>query len=128
MSLRAFLVEDLASMRSLMQELFGALGGVTLAGSASNEAEALMWLEENRGAWDLAIIDLILEQGSGISVIARAKAAHPAGRIVVFSSYASTGIHQHCVRLGADAVIDKSDTQAFVAWLHRAQREHQTRP
>ena len=119
MELRVFLVEDLHTMQTLLQALFAALGGIQTVGGASTEAEANLWLLENAGRWDVALVDLVLEQGSGMSVIRRARQSHPHGKVIVFSAYASPAVHQHCLGLGADAVFSKSDTGAFVAWLSR---------
>ena len=52
-----------------------------------------------------------------MSVISRARAQPGAGKIAVFSGYASEGIRQHCLALGADAVFDKAETAALAAWL-----------
>lgn len=49
MELRVFVVEDLQRMRGLLDELFTSLGGIRVVGSAGTEAEAKLWLEENRG-------------------------------------------------------------------------------
>jgi DNA-binding NarL/FixJ family response regulator len=117
MEVRVFLVEDLRSIRGLLDELFQSIGGVRLVGTAVTEAEASLWLDENRNGWDLAIVDLVLEQGSGTGVIRRARESFPAGTIVVFSSYATPVMRDHCTKLGANAVFDKSDTAAFVTWL-----------
>ena len=126
MELRVFLVEDLRSMRTLMGELFSAIGGVRLVGSAATEAEAKLWLSDNTAGWDLMIVDLILDEGSGIEVLREAKQQAPATRAVVFSSFATPGIRAHCLALGADAVFDKVDTASFVSWLdeevHRLDR------
>ena len=100
-----------------MQELFSTLGHAVLAGCANTEAEAIFWLEDPRAAWDLLLVDLVLAQGSGINVIARARRANPGGKIAVFSGYASAGIADHCRRLGADAVFDKAQTESFLQWL-----------
>ena len=104
-------------MRGLIQDLLASLGGLRLVGTAGTEAEAYLWLEEHPGRWDVAIIDLVLEQGSGLGVIKRARRAPRPGRIAVFSSYASAAVRQHCLDLGADAVFDKSQTAAFIEWL-----------
>lgn len=117
MTVRVFVVEDLARMRGLFADLFSHLGDdVRVVANAATEAEALLWLADHPGGWDLAIVDLILEQGSGMGVISRCKASPRPGKIVVFSSYATPGVREHCLRLGADAVFDKSDSSQFVAY------------
>ena len=118
MELRVFLVEDLQRMRSLLADLFSSMGGLRIVGSATTEAEAKLWLDEHRSGWDVAVIDLVLDQGSGMEVIRRCKANAGGGRIVVFSSYATAGVRQHCLDLGADAVFDKSETAGFITWFN----------
>lgn len=117
MDLRVFLVEDLFGLVALLDELFKALGGLRVMGTASTEAEAKLWLAENEGSWDVAIVDLVLDEGAGFEVIRQAKQQPRAGKVVVFSSFATPGIRAHCFALGADAVFDKGETEPFVTWL-----------
>lgn len=128
MDLRVFLVEDLRSTRSLLDDLFASIGGLRLVGTATTEAEAMLWLDENAGGWDLAIVDLVLEQGSGTGVIRHARRSPGAGTIAVFSSYSTPVMHDHCMKLGADVVFDKSDTTRFVTWLDRQVHGNQSSP
>ena len=116
MELRVFLVEDIQRMRGLMDDLFSSIGGFRVVAAASTEAEANLWLEDHQGEWDLAIVDLVLDQGAGMNVIRRCKADPSGGSIAVFSSYATPGVRQHCLELGADAVFDKSETERFISW------------
>jgi DNA-binding NarL/FixJ family response regulator len=115
--LRVFLVEDLQRMRGLLADLFHSIGGLSVIGTASTEAEANLWLEEHPGGWDVAVVDLVLEQGAGMNVIRKCRADPQGGRVVVFSSYATPGVRQHCLDLGADAVFDKGQTAEFIAWF-----------
>lgn len=117
MELRVFLVEDHSKMHSLLEELFAAVGGLRVVGAVPTEAEAIQWLEEHGGSWDLAVIDLILSEGSGMGVIPRAKAAHPGGHVVVFSSYATPAVQQHCIELGAEAVFNKGEPAKFTDYV-----------
>jgi len=115
-SVRVFLVEDMKQVQGVLEELLASLGDFRLVGTTRTEAEAKLWLQEHPGAWDLAIIDLVLDQGTGMAVIPRARnaAGQEGGNIVVFSDYASDGIRKHCLNLGADAVFLKSQTQEFM--------------
>jgi two-component system, OmpR family, response regulator len=115
--IRVFLVEDLPSMRDLLNELFASSQKFHLEGIATNEAEAKLWLDDHPGAWELAIVDLILAEGSGFGVIERARRVAPESAIVVFSGYVTPGVHQHCMDLGATAVIDKAQADALLNWL-----------
>jgi DNA-binding NarL/FixJ family response regulator len=116
--LRVFLVEDLQRMRGLLADLFSSIGGLQVIGSASTEAEARLWLDDHRGEWDVVVVDLVLDQGSGMEVIRSCKVQPGAGKVVVFSSYATPGVRQHCLELGADVVFDKSETGGFITWFN----------
>jgi DNA-binding NarL/FixJ family response regulator len=116
LSVAVLLVEDVIQLRGVVSELLASLGDFTIVGEVGTEAEAKLWLEEHRGEWELAVIDLILEQGTGMGVIAKCK-EQPGTKVVVFSDYATPGIRKHCLQLGADAVFQKSsDVPAFIAW------------
>ena len=118
MTIRVFLVEDMKPVQSALLELLGDLGDFRLVEAVATEAEAKLWLGENPGRWDLAVLDLVLDQGTGMAVIPNARAAADAegGKVVVLSDYASGGIDAHCRKLGADAVFPKSRMQDFMAY------------
>jgi DNA-binding NarL/FixJ family response regulator len=116
--LRVFVVEDLHNVRVLLNDLLASRGAFEVVGFATTEAEANLWLEENRERWDLLIADLILAQGSGISVVRRAVQSTKSGKVVVLSGYATEGIRRHLLELGVNRVFDKADTEEFVRWLN----------
>jgi DNA-binding NarL/FixJ family response regulator len=124
MELRVFLVEDLAGTRGLIQDMLTVIGGTRVVGTAATEAEANLWLTDNPQAWDLAIVDLVLGQGSGMGVIRCCNAVSTAGRVVVFSSYVTPGIRAHCLHIGAHAVFEKSESAAFIEWIRNEIQRH----
>jgi DNA-binding NarL/FixJ family response regulator len=102
-------------MQGVVSELLNVVGEFEIVATLRTEAEAILWLQEHPGAWDLALIDLILEQGTGMGVLPRARAAAPGAQVVVWSDYATPGVRRHCQKLGADAVFQKSqDMHAFM--------------
>jgi DNA-binding NarL/FixJ family response regulator len=115
-TVRVFLVEDMKQVQAALVELLAGIGDFHLVAASATEAEAKLWLSENPGAWDVAIVDLVLDQGSGMAVVARAgeQARAHGGVVIVFSDYASDGIRSHCMRLGADAVFLKTQMQQFM--------------
>ena len=115
MTIAVLLVEDIQQLRGVVADLLATLGDFKVVAQISTEAEANLWLEENRGAWQLAVIDLILEQGTGMGVLARCRDRPAESTVVVFSDYATPGIEKHCLKLGADAVFQKSDGLAGLA-------------
>lgn len=111
MTVRVLLVEDMPQVQGALADLLASVGPFGVVAAVRTEAEARLWIQEHPGAWDLLVVDLVLDSGSGMGVIpvARAEADRHGGRIVVFSDYATAGIERHCRRLGADAVFSKTD-------------------
>jgi DNA-binding NarL/FixJ family response regulator len=122
--LRVFLVEDGKQTRKVMAALLSTIGDFTVVGSAGTEAEANLWLKENDEGWDLAIVDLVLEEGTGLGVLPRTRSRLPGSRVVVFSDFVTPGTRNHCVALGADAVFHKSgELSAFIQYCSNLARE-----
>jgi len=113
---KVFLVEDTKQLQDVIRDLLGTLGDFLLVATATTEAEANLWLAEHPHSWDLAIIDLVLEQGTGMGVIAHCRRTCPAGNVVVFSDYVTPGISKYCLKLGAGAAIPKTDLPAFISY------------
>jgi DNA-binding NarL/FixJ family response regulator len=111
-----FLVEDTKQLQDVICDLLASLGDSQLVATATTEAEANLWLAEHPHSWDLAIIDLVLEQGTGMGVIAHCRRTCPNGKVVVFSDYVTPGIRKYCLKLGAEAAIPKADIPAFMGY------------
>ena len=108
LALRIYLVEDNAIIRENLAAALAELADATLCGSAEGEKAATSWLKTHPDEWDLAIVDIFLKEGNGIGVVAANKARRDNQRLVVLTNYASTGVREQCLKLGADAVFDKS--------------------
>ena len=114
-AIRVFLVEDMRQMQGVISDLLNVVGTFDIVCTMRTEAEAIQWLKDHPGEWDLALIDLILEQGTGMGVVPRARAAAPSAQVLVLSDYATPGVRQHCLKLGASAVFQKSqEMRAFM--------------
>jgi DNA-binding NarL/FixJ family response regulator len=116
MAVRVFLVEDQKPMQDLVRDLLESVGGFELVGMANSETAATDWLYRHRGAWDLAIIDLLLAEGSGFTLLMRCN-KEPGGAVVVFSDFVTPAVRQRCIRLGADGVISKAQFAELRAYL-----------
>ncbi len=115
LAVRLLLVEDLPNMQGVVLDLLSTVGQFELVKAVTTEAEAYLWLDENPDGWELAVVDLILEQGTGLCVVARARNRAEGSKVVVFSDYASAGIRQHCLKPGADAAFQKgTDLMEFL--------------
>ena len=108
MRLRIYLVEDSPVIRQALTESLQELVGARVVASASTEEEACQWLAENPTAWDLAVVDLFLIQGSGLNVVKSCSNRALRQKIVVLTGYATPAMRQRCLATGADAVFDKA--------------------
>lgn len=114
---RVFLVEDMKHLRSVLEDLLRSVGNFTIVGTADTEAEANFWLQEHPQCWDLLIADLVLDQGTGFGVVKKCRQRADTRKVLVFSDYVTPVIRRHCIALGADAAIPKSDMPAFLSFL-----------
>ena len=128
LSLRIYLVEDNAIIRENLAAALAELAGTTLCGSAEGEKQAVAWLAAHPDDWDLAIVDVFLAEGNGIGVVAASKGRQRDQKLVVLTNYASKGVREQCLRLGADAVFDKSNDIDNLVDFCLAQRAGQPTP
>lgn len=116
MAVRVLIVEDSRPMQELVGDLLESVGGFEVVGMASNETAATDWLLRHRGGWDLAIVDLLLAEGSGFTLITRCN-KEPGGAVLVFSDFVTPVVRQRCMRLGADGVISKAHFSELRSYL-----------
>lgn len=112
--LKAYVVEDNATIR---ENLIGALEELTcvrVVGNSATEDEGLQWLEQNAQLWDMVIVDLFLQRGSGIRLAQRIHRRSSSQKIIVFSNYVNASVRKRCAQLGVDAVFDKSTEIDFL--------------
>ena len=115
MTIRVLLVEDDRRVHDIVARLLESIGDLKPVSTVTTEAEANLWLEENPEGWDLAVIDLILDAGTGMGVLSKCRSWSAGGKAVVLSSYLSPAIVKHCLALGADAVFHKAhDMTRFI--------------
>jgi two-component system, OmpR family, response regulator len=106
--IKTYIVEDSPTIRENLIATLEELTSVTAVGTAETEKEGVDWLTNSNNAWDLAIVDLFLKQGTGIGVIAACKNRLPHQKVIVLSNYTTPEVRTLCLRTGADAVFDKS--------------------
>ena len=116
MGVRVLIVEDARPMQELLRGLLDSVGGFDLVGMEGNETAATDWLLRHRGGWDLAIVDLLLAEGSGFTLLSRLQ-KEPSGAVVVFSDFVTPVVRDRCLRLGADGVISKAQFGELRAYL-----------
>ena len=112
--LKAYVVEDNATIR---ENLIGALEELTcvrVVGNSATEDEGIAWLDQNTQDWDMVITDLFLQRGSGIRLVQRITRTRSNQKVVVFSNYVNPSVRKRCAQLGVDAVFDKSTEIDFL--------------
>ena len=108
MTFITYLAEDNATIVENLIETLGELADVKVAAHSATQAMASRWLELHDGTWHLAIVDLFLEEGSGLGILSGCRNREPYQKIVLLTNYATPEIRRQAMALGADAVFDKS--------------------
>lgn len=106
-SLKVFVIEDNVVLRNIIVDALRDIPMVDVLFYADNEISATNWLSSNDGAWDLAVVDLHLRQGSGVGALNWCTTRRPNQRVVVLSGELNDEMRQKCLALRADAVFDK---------------------
>src|SRR4249919_949863 len=120
MTFRAYIVEDSPTVRENLIETLQELALIEAVGTADTEYEGKKWLAQNDAYWDLAIIDLFLKDGNGLSILEALRLRRPTQKVVVLSNHATNEVRWRCAQLGADEVFDKStEIDALVAYCVR---------
>lgn len=119
MTLAAFLIEDDPTSRQSLGTLMTEMLDASVVGIAETSDDALAWLAENDGKWDVAVLDLFLKEGTGFTVLSRMTPMQRR-RCVVLTNMATPAKIGLCLALGADAVFDKAlQLQEFLSYCER---------
>ena len=125
--LRIYLVEGDPVTRKRLAEWFLDQKNARLVGVAATEDDAKNWLTKHSSAWDLAVVDLFLEQGSGLAVVQGCRDRSLKQKLIVLSDYATPEIRERSMILGADAVYDRTtELNEFLDYAMNEVERHQT--
>ncbi|RYX91904.1 MAG: response regulator transcription factor [Comamonadaceae bacterium] len=117
MLINAFLVEDKADIRRALVDAIEEMAPLKFVGHAADELGAREWLSANDSNWDIAIVDLFLEAGTGFGVLRDCQARLPRQKVVVLTSYNQQNVLDRCRELGVDEIFDKStDVEKLVTY------------
>jgi DNA-binding NarL/FixJ family response regulator len=105
---RVLLVEDNARMADEFRRMLGSMERTEVVAVARTQKEAADWLHLHPDGWDLALVDLFLQQGHGFDVLRACRKVRREQRAVVVSNYTRDPVRDHAREAGADAVFDKS--------------------
>ncbi|BEP52361.1 response regulator [Variovorax paradoxus] len=107
MPLTTILVEDSRTIRDNLIPALEELAGARVVATAETAQAAIDALAQH-GTWQLAVIDLFLKEGSGLTVIRSCQGRASNQHVIVLTNYPSAEMRRRCLALGADAVFDKS--------------------
>ena len=100
MTFKTYLVEDNPIIRDNLVGFLEEIADATVVAHASGEDEAVTWLRKHGENWDLAIVDLFLDQGNGLGVVDACRHRAPHQKVLVVSNYAT------CLLYTSDAADD----------------------
>ena len=105
-ALMVFLVEDSLAIRARLAATIRGIEGAELVGEAGTVGAAIDGIRATHpGA---LILDLQLEDGSGLDVLRAVRPASPALHIAVLTNYATDQHRRACMDAGAEYFLDKS--------------------
>ena len=107
-TLITYLAEDNAIILENLIDTLREIADVKVAACSATQAEASRWLDLHDGTWHLAIVDLFLEQGSGLGILAGCRNREPYQKVVILTNFATPELRKRAAELGANAVFDKS--------------------
>lgn len=117
MPLAAILIEDSKTIRDNLIPALAELADVDVVAIAETEREAVAVLESLGSGWRLAVVDLFLREGTGLTVLRACQGRLAHQRVVVLTNYPTEEMRRRALELGADAIFDKSrELEMFFAW------------
>jgi DNA-binding NarL/FixJ family response regulator len=119
MPLTTILVEDSKTIRENLIPALAELADVDVVAIAETASEAVAILESRKDTWQLAVVDLFLREGSGLTVLRACQERLPSQRVVVLTNYPTEEMRRRSLELGADAIFDKSrELDLFFEWCN----------
>lgn len=119
MPVAAFLIEDHPVVREQLGLLIEDVLHAHVVGTAETTAGAMAWLAAHEGDWDLAVVDLMLKDGMGFTVLAHMTEEHKRQCVVLTNAPTPANIAR-CTGLGVDAVFHKTlELEAFLDYCSR---------
>jgi DNA-binding response OmpR family regulator len=113
-SLRIVIGENNADLAATLGLLLDAEPDMRCVASASSSSAVLSAAEQHSP--NAFILDLSLDDGSSLPLIAKLRGRLPSAVIVVFTGYKNELLTEHCLRAGADALVVKTgDFQELTA-------------
>lgn len=120
---RVLIVDDHELVRYGVARLIGSEAGLEICGEAADADAAIDTIRRTRPG--IAIVDLSLENGSGLDLIQRIKAEDSSIRIIVLSMHDERLHAERALRAGAHGYLNKQrPAEELLAAIHRVRDGH----
>ncbi|VTU14948.1 MULTISPECIES: response regulator [unclassified Variovorax] len=127
MPLITFVAEDSEIVLDALIQALERLVQARVIGTATTAADSIAWLVANAEEWDLAVIDLYLNQGTGLEILTAVAERLPWQRVAILAIDPADPVRETCLSLGANAVFDKStQLESFIEFCGRAGKSAST--
>jgi DNA-binding NarL/FixJ family response regulator len=103
--MNVFIAEDQAWFLEQLTQIVVSVPGAKVIGSADTAEAAVDAIRVHRP--DVALIDLMLREGTGFEVLRRLRGEGISGQLLVVTSFPTAGIKKVCLLGGADGFFDK---------------------
>ena len=104
---RIFIVDDQPVIRQALSILLAKESHFEVCGEAENESDALQQIESCLP--DLVVVDVLLKNGNGISLISALKQHYPALKTLIWSMLEETSFAERALRAGASGYVSKEE-------------------
>jgi two-component system OmpR family response regulator len=114
---KVVILEDSLHIQIALKLLIESVSGFRVVAVESTAATGIDWAKRHPGEWDIAVVDLMLEEGDGFEVIRWFASQPECGHIIVYSAYVTPVIEGHCLELGANAVFPKEAAAKMAKYI-----------
>ncbi len=104
--MRVYVVDDSPLVRERLVALLSEINGVEVIGTADNAEDGIRGIAEEKPG--VAILDIRMPSGSGISVLEAIKRTPDCPTVVMLTNYPYPQYRKKCIDAGADYFFDKS--------------------
>lgn len=102
MALKTLLIEDNETIRTNLIPALEELGNLKILGIGVTERGAVQLMEQFAASWQIVVVDLFLEQGSGLGVLKACANRLCYQKAFVLTNYPTAEMRRRCKELGAD--------------------------
>jgi len=104
--MRVYVVDDSSLVRERLVALLSEIDGIDVIGTADNAENGIAGIARERP--DVAILDIRMPSGNGISVLEAVKSSDNPPTVIMLTNYPYPQYRKKCMEVGADYFFDKS--------------------